>query len=537
MSSFRARSRTGSHGRVLTCLVAALAVVAVLLPLSSTAQALPVQGVAQQSLAQRATTLHPAAITTRATSKKAKKARAKARRAQARARAKARARAHAHALAVARHRAAVRRANGTPPGHYAIPTGSYFSFPNRSRAEQQAIRNRVLLTIRSVWGGPRGSLGTPQPYNGKIRITTWSFDDWAVARALVAARNRGVSVQVMAAQTANGDHGAWHWLRKRLGTNLYKPGHPITRDTYSFARQCRGSCRGYGGTAHAKYFLFDRVGSHRLRHIVVNTSMNMTSMAYQGQWNQAQVVHSTKVYYDFLKVFRQTRVGRAVSRPYHVAKIGSLVDYFFPRPNANHVNDPVMQVLSPVNCRGATLGGTRRGQTRIRIIQYAMYGDRGVWIAKRLRYLWNRGCDIGIIYSVSSRPVLSILRNGSGRGPVPMRQSVVKDYWGNIVKYNHSKWMTITGHWGSSTGAFVTFTGSANWARLAFGSDEQMQSVIGRANALRYGAAFGKTWRQGSSRPPSFGRSIPGGRLLPAADVPEDAPTFGRGVFRHMTQD
>ncbi len=176
-------------------------------------------------------------------------------------------------------------------------------------------------------------------------------------------------------------------------------------------------------------------------------------------------------------------------------------------------------------------------QTRIRIIQYAMYGDRGEWIAKKLRYLWNHGCDLGIIYSVSSRPVLSILRNGSGRGPVPMRQSVVKDNWGNIVKYNHSKWMTITGHWGSSTGAFVTFTGSANWARLAFGSDEQMQSVIGRTNALRYWSTFVKTWRQGSSRLPSFGRVIPGGRMLPAADVPEDAPTFGRGVFRHLTQD
>ena len=152
----------------------------------------------------------------------------------------------------------------------------------------------MLLTIRSVWGGPRGSLGTPQPSNGTIRITTWTFDDWAVARALVAARNRGVSVQVMAAQTANGDHGAWHWLRKRLGSNLYRPGHPSTRDTYSFARQCRGSCRGYGGTAHAKYFLFDNVGSRHLRHVVVNTSMNLTSMAYQGQWNQAQVVHSDR---------------------------------------------------------------------------------------------------------------------------------------------------------------------------------------------------------------------------------------------------
>jgi hypothetical protein len=270
---------------------------------------------------------------------------------------------------------------------------------------------------------------------------------------------------------------------------------------------------------------------------VVNTSMNLTSMAYEGQWNQAQVVHSDKVYYDFLHVFSQARLGRQVRRPYHVAKIGALVDYFFPRPNANRINDPLMQNLNQVNCHGARLGGTRSGRTRIRVIQYAIYGDRGEWAAKKLRYLWGRGCDVAIIYSVASRPVLSILRNRSGRGPVPMRQSVVKDYWGNIVKYNHSKWMTITGHWGDSVGAFVTFTGSANWADLAFGSDEQMQRLFGRANAARHVSTFAKTWRQGSSRPPSSARMIPGGRILPPADVPEDEPTFGRGVFRHMTQD
>ena len=99
-------------------------------------------------------------------------------------------------------------------------------------------------------------------------------------------------------------------------------------------------------------------------------------------------------------------------------------------------------------------------------MQYAIYGDRGVWIAKKLRRLWKAGCDVAIIYSVSSRPVLSVLRSNAGRGPVPMKQSVVKDYWGNIVKYNHSKWMTISGRWGRSRGVYQTFSGSANWANL-----------------------------------------------------------------------
>ena len=219
---------------------------------------------------------------------------------------------------------------------------------------------------------------------------------------------------------------------------------------------------------------------------------------------------------------------------------GNVVDYFFPRPQATQTQDPVMHTLNRVSCRGAT-SGTAAGRTKIRIVQYAIYGDRGVWIAKKLRRLWTAGCDIAIIYSVSSRPVLSILRSKSGRGPVPMKQSVVKDYWGNIVKYNHSKWMTITGRWGRSRGVYQTFSGSANWANLAFGDDEQMQRYSNRRQALRHNAVFAKTWRQGSSRPPGGARVVAFGRILGpetyGADVPAVEPEFGKGVFRYMPSD
>ncbi len=123
-----------------------------------------------------------------------------------------------------------------------------------------------------------------------------------------------------------------------------------------------------------------------------------------------------------------------------------------------------------------------------------------------MRYLWRAGCNISIIYAVSSRSVLSILRSRSGRGPIPMKQSVVKDSWGNIVKYNHSKWMTITGRWAHSRAAYITFNGSANWSNLAFSDDEQMQRISSRFQALRHNSTFAKTWRQKTSRRPGFGR-------------------------------
>ncbi|MET0837420.1 MAG: phospholipase D-like domain-containing protein [Marmoricola sp.] len=428
---------------------------------------------------------------------------------------------------------------GQPPRTFVVRPTSYFTYPNGGRKERQAIRQRVLKTIASTWGGPRTSIGTPRPENGTIRIATWSFDDWDVAEALVSARKRGVSVQVVAAKAANKDHPAWRWLSRKLGQKLYRPGYPATRETVSFARSCRGACRGPGGTAHAKYFLFDKVGPAKARKISFQTSSNLTYMAWQGQWNQAQVYRDGPLYDDYLAVFRQARLARGKLTAYHVKVFGKVVNYFFPRPRATVAQDPAMQVLNHTRCMGA--GTSRSGRTKVRVIQYAVYGDRGVWLAKKLRGLWKAGCDVAIIYSVSSRPVLSILRNPAGRGPIPMRQSVEKDYYGNIVKYNHSKWMTIIGNWGSSRESYQTFSGSANWANLAFGDDEQMQRISSVREALRHNAAFKKTWRQPSSSEPSFARVVTFGRAATVApfarDVPLDAPAFGTGVFRYMTPD
>ena len=122
-----------------------------------------------------------------------------------------------------------------------------------------------------------------------------------------------------------------------------------------------------------------------------------------------------------------------------------------------------------------------------------------------------------------------------------MRQSVVKDYWGNIVTYNHSKWMTITGRVSRSNGTFVTFNGSANWSNLAFGDDEQMQRISSRSVVVSHNAAFEKTWKQPTSKAPAYGRVATFGRTAVVApfarDVPADAPAFGTGVFRYMTRD
>ena len=530
--------------RALLVLTVVLSLAFVMLPLGETAQAGARHHVshavaharhvehlkAKRLKAERAKAKHAEQKAKRAAAKRAEKARRAAKRA-----AKAK-----HAAEVRARKKAARppRVPGQPPTNYVVPQGSYFSFPNRTAHDRQAIRGRVLATVRSVWGGPRNAYGAPLPTNGTIRIATWTFDDWQMARALVAAKKRGVSVQVLVAKNANQGHASWAWLRSKLGTASFRKNVPATAPTWSWARACRGSCRGRGGTAHSKYFLFTDVGAAHVPTIAFQTSMNLTTFAVSGQWNQAQVTYSPNIYRDYATVFAQSRYNRPLPDPYRSVVFGGVHDFFFPRYQHAPGYDPVNQILKLVGCTGATAGGT--GRTRINIIQYAMYGERGVWLARSLRYLWEHGCSVSILYSVASRPVLSILRNGSGRGPIPMRQSVITDGYGTIVKYNHSKWMTIVGRWHNNPAAYLAFSGSANWADLALGDDEQMQLIQDRTDVLSYLHDFAVTWSQPSSHQPGYG-VLPTieGRVIPtfARDVPASKPAWGKGIFKYMTPD
>jgi hypothetical protein len=234
-----------------------------------------------------------------------------------------------------------------------------------------------------------------------------------------------------------------------------------------------------------------------------------------------------------LSVFDEARHGDPVRHPYRWIQTGGIGNIFFPRPHATPRQDPVRQVLSKVRCTG-TSGGGRHHRTHIRIIQYAIYDVRGLGLAQRLRQLWNHGCNIKIIYSITSRPVLSILRSTAGRGPIPMRQSVIRNSLGQLAVYNHSKWMTINGRYGSSRNAWLVMPGSANWSNMALHSDEQLQLIQGRGWALPYLAAFKKTWRQRTSKPPySWGAGyrmyLPG----PTAEEPE----FGKGELQYAPED
>ena len=443
--------------------------------------------------------------------------------------------------------------NGRPPTNAAIRQGSYFSYPNGSYAQRMAIHDRVLSTINSTWGyhdstAVYANWKAPDNTNcgtyiarwnsqhGTIRMATWSFNDAAMFKALARAVQRGVVVQVVAASGVNAEKGYRPWKDTYSYLNS-KWAHYYNRANY--ARQCRGACRGYGGTPHSKYFLFTDVGYRSatpnvvgIKKIAMQSSMNLTTFAYNGQWNSAVALYSPHVYDRYLNIFAQA--SNQWKHGYEQTTEDLIVNTFYPGGALNTARDPVLAALSKVRCVGAQGGGVN-GRTRVRVIQYAIFDNRGIAIAKKLRYLWNAGCNVAVIYSVSSRNVLSIMRSRSGRGPIPMKQSVIKNRAGDVVKYNHSKWLAISGWWGGYRSAWMVQSGSANWSDFAYGCDEQMQEMRGFTLTAPFVRTFDATWRQKTSRPPNLRDAPPDTARLGARTA--SSSTFGYGIYKYMDTD
>ncbi len=108
-----------------------------------------------------------------------------------------------------------------------------------------------------------------------------------------------------------------------------------------------------------------------------------------------------------------------------------------------------------------------------------------------------------------------------------------------IVKYNHSKWFTIMGHYGNDTKGYVTMSGSANFSLFAFTGDEQVQTIKSAGQVFRHNANFNATWRQKTSHSPGFGIKGSEGRMTEAARIaliPEE-PTWGKGIYKFLGPD
>jgi len=408
------------------------------------------------------------------------------------------------------------------PARYVPREGVKFNHWNIKK-KRYKIRKHMLRTINSV------------PRKGTIRWMIFSFGDWKIYDALVRARNRGVSVQVLGNYKNRETWAPWRKLQATLGTKKVRPGRNPER--LSWARQCKRSCRGWGGNLHSKLFLFSQVGT--ARNVTMYGSWNPTWVANQRQWNHLDTRHDESTYREYLRIFKEAKRDRPVG--YSRWSSGGMEHMVFPRPSTKAGNDPINQQLAKVSCVSPPDSNGTTHATVIRIGMFVFGGSRGTWMAKRIRSLWNQGCNVAIVYGFASDRALSILYSKSGRGRIPMKQAMKVEN-GKPYRYFHHKFVAVRGVYDGVPGSNVVWAGSTNFSNLGLSSDDMtvrtatpMPLAPGVVSA--YFKDFTVTWNGPDTRRPRAGIANPAQRALGVKLSQKLRAPLGQGYYSEIEAD
>ncbi len=386
------------------------------------------------------------------------------------------------AVPVAAADAPVPSARAAGPGWLPV-TGPEFNDPTGKPADRRRIIKRVHQAIRHT------------PAGATIRIATYNIDRRDTADLLLAARKRGVRVQIVV--NDNLVNPVILRLQRRLGKN------PARRN---FLVICKAACR--NGTAtgnlHMKVYAFTQSGA--ARSVVINSSSNLGRAAADGQWNDAYTLYGDDTLFAaWVAIFDQLKRDKPATPRYVTYTTDALAVSFQRlhgtargRVATRRAGDPQLQRLRKVRCAAPAGFGTA-GRSIVKINMYAWYGARGERLAREVASLRREGCQVSVIGSVISAPVVSILE----RAGIPVRAA---DWdWGDkpatsgdqIVFgsrcYSHLKYVTVDGSF-RGRGTRVVWTGSENWSAPGLSSDEVTFEIHDRAALKAYDATFQRMW-------------------------------------------
>ena len=372
-----------------------------------------------------------------------------------------------------------------PPRRYNPPAGVKLNAPLGTIEEQQTIRRHLNRTVDST------------PAGARIGVLSWNIRDDLFVDKLIAAHKRKVVVRVLVAK------GNWteenpNPLMDRLDAALRTTDKRWSNDRRpkaerSKVKACRSSCRGPRGIAHAKYYLFSHVGPKLEKPIatgvVMQGSANATLVATNRQWNDLHTIKNRPaVYKYFNRIFEESERDKPVEPTFSRKVFKGFTAEFLPW--GGRTGDPTLQQLGRVACTGATGGAGVGGRTHVRIAQTAFLDERGEQIARRLKTMWDRGCDIRIVYALMGNKVLRIMREPTGRGPVPIQQ-ITQDWDADGVydRYLHTKYVAVSGVYAGNRSAEVSMNGSMNWTHKSLHSDETVGIVHHAGIRRKYAAA------------------------------------------------
>src|SRR4051794_9999905 len=203
------------------------------------------------------------------------------------------------------------------PGNYSIPAGARFNNPLGTRLQRLNNIRHVVGAVNSMPGyhvaDPQLCRNDASQYAGMIRISMYSFTNMDLARALVAAHRRCVSVQLlMNNHLSAASSPAIALVQQELGTYIRGSVGGKTVDRRSFAKRCSYGCRGTG-VLHSKFYLFNSrltiPDRPRIADVTMVGSSNMTGNASGVQWNDLYTVKGQKTLHDqYASMFNRMKV-------------------------------------------------------------------------------------------------------------------------------------------------------------------------------------------------------------------------------------
>jgi phosphatidylserine/phosphatidylglycerophosphate/cardiolipin synthase-like enzyme len=391
---------------------------------------------------------------------------------------------------------------GKGGGHrYSVPEGAYFNNPRGSWTARLRIERQIVRAIDNTRKG------------AYIRIALYSFDRIPVAQRLIAARNRGVHVQLLL--NDHQDTRAMKMLRARLGTD---------RDKKDFIYKCHSGCRTDSPKRllHSKFYTFTKTG--KSKYALFFGSHNLTMNAARHQWNDLYLsAGREELFNQYVALFDDMKNDYNTAQPPFPTFCGvpadgvacnDAVDFgttvTFPRL-VGPVNDPIVQILNKVQCITVQPDG-KRVRTKLSVNMHTIRGRRGSYLADAYRRKFAEGCAARFSFGLVGGKTKPHLGAKTIRGRMPLRASSFDYHPDQEVKnpdgkldltldyYSHQKILIIDGNYDGNPHAKVVFTGSSNWGALGSVNDEILVGIQGKRVVRQYQANFDFMWKPGNSR-------------------------------------
>lgn len=346
-------------------------------------------------------------------------------------------------------------------------THAMFNNPTGDTTAKNVIYDRLVELIDGAAAG------------STIRVAMYYADSTTVPDALVAAKQRGVNVQVIMDNALTAHTAAYNDLATGLGT--------VTSQS-SFLMTCPANqgCiakQGDWSIMHAKFFLF--TSTLGVSNVVVQTSSNLGGTGWRDGgtgWNDAlEVTGNDALFNSYTGYFGDLKADK-INNNYYDTRVplqaGAAKVFYYPRAGSSISGDPgentVMTILNNTACFGNTTVGTSDNhRTIIRITTMALNLQ---YLADKLVSMDAAGCyvEINLRIDPSDSGQISAVNTLLAKTSSVYNGVVVRYYCVADPVWIHSKNFEIEGDYYGKPDRKIAWTGSLNWTGGSLRGDDEV---------------------------------------------------------------